>query len=168
MAWLGGNKHCYSIEKKTRIFVDEVLKFAFAQFQCLDQDYQIIRTDMEVELKVFGEIIKPDYQVMRCCQSCQVDGVNDLPLYVIEVKRTDGKKSSLLTELDQHFKQLRYICIQHGLPFVNGVITDYKDWYFTRFSLSREIEGLSDNLFELSEKFAVLKWQSDNTYEVNR
>lgn len=105
---------------------------------------------------------------MRCAQRCQIDGVNDFPLYVIEVKRTEGKKSLLLTELDQHFRQLRYICIQHSLPFVNGVITDYKDWYFTRFSLSKEVQGVEEDLFELSEKFGVLQEYSDGSYQVNR
>lgn len=61
VAWLGGNRHCYSIEKKTRVFVDTVLMFVFKNFQCLESDQQIIRTDMEVELKIFGEIVKPDY-----------------------------------------------------------------------------------------------------------
>lgn len=64
---------------------------------------------------------------------------NDVPLFVIEVKRTLGGSRGLLKELDQHLQQLRYISIQNKLGKVYGVITDYKDWYFTSFSLDREI-----------------------------
>jgi hypothetical protein len=127
--WLGGFKNCFSIEKKTRTFIDIVLKSAFDSYR------GVIYTDMECELKLFNELIKPDYQVMRQNN----DNFPDTPLYVIEVKRTGGKKCSLLSELDQHFKQLRYICITHSLPFVNGVITDFKDWYFTRFDFNQEV-----------------------------
>jgi hypothetical protein len=44
-----------------------------------------VYTDMEVELTVFDKTIKPDYQVMR---SGAQEGDRDLPLYIIEVKRT--------------------------------------------------------------------------------
>ena len=42
---------------------------------------------MEVELELFGDKIKPDYQVMR-----KNVGSIDTPIYIIEAKRTDNKK----------------------------------------------------------------------------
>lgn len=44
------------------------------------------------------------------------------------------------------------MCIKFSLSSLNGIITDYKDWYFTRFDLSKEIAGYKENLFELSER----------------
>lgn len=105
---------------------------------------------METEINLFNERIKPDYYIMRRQDSKQ----DPKPLYIIEAKRTD-KKSTLLSELDQHVKQLRYICINNQLPHVNGVITDFRDWYFTRYSLDNEL--LEENpIIELSEKYRVL------------
>jgi hypothetical protein len=129
---LGGQPHCFSIEKKTRIFVDAVLMFVCSQLNNNSEE-PTVYVDMEVELEVFNQMVKPDYQIMRRCRATPV------PLYVIEVKRTYGNKQHLLRELDQHFKQLRYICIQNKLGSVYGVITDYKDWYFTMYSLEGEI-----------------------------
>lgn len=67
LTWLGGVNNCYNIEKKTRIFIDEILKFVCSTFNSSDETAKrpIIYTDMEVELKIFGELIKPDYQIMR-------------------------------------------------------------------------------------------------------
>jgi hypothetical protein len=71
------------------VFIDEVLKFAF-------NSNRAIYTDMEVEYCVFGDkIIKPDYVVMR-----SVGEQEPQPLYVIEVKRTQGKQTQLLKELE--------------------------------------------------------------------
>lgn len=52
---------------------------------------------MEVDYCVFGdEIIKPDYLIMRQDDPKQ----EPQPLYVIEVKRTEGKQTTdLLNEL---------------------------------------------------------------------
>lgn len=58
--------------------------------------------DMEVELKLFGPPIKPDYVIMNRCTS-KFLGAN-IPLFVVEVKRTQGKQSNLINDLDQHFK----------------------------------------------------------------
>jgi hypothetical protein len=94
-------------------------------------------------LKLFGKCLKPDYMVMRVKQNELLDGTKDLPLYVIEVKRTLTKKYNNISPTDQamtqHFKQLRNICINYHLPFVNGVLTDFQSWFFTRCSLNNEI-----------------------------
>ena len=95
-SFLGGNEHCYKNEKKTRTFVDEVLKFVC---NYVPEVY----TDMETEIKPFGETRRPDYCIMR--------REGNKPLYIIEVKRTEGVSSQLLSELPQHMKQLRFICI---------------------------------------------------------
>lgn len=138
---LGGQPNCFSIEKKTRIFIDAVLMFVCSQLNNDSVDFTVY-LDMEVELEVFNQMVKPDYQIMRR----SFGNATPVPLYVIEVKRTYGSKQPLLRELDQHFKQLRYICIQNKLGSVYGVITDYKDWYFTMYSLDGEIAE-KDHIF---------------------
>jgi len=60
--------------------------------------------------------------------------------------------------MHQNFKQLRNVCIKNSLPYCNGVLTNFKQWYFTRYSLSREfkpVEGKS--IFEASKKYIVVK-----------
>ena len=42
--------------------------------------------EMEKEVRLFGETKKPDYQIMRLNN----DKEEDMPLFVIEVKLTDG------------------------------------------------------------------------------
>ena len=126
-AWLGQKPQCYSIEKKTRTFVDQVFKAVFTW---------PVWVDMEVELLQFGKLIKPDYQIMLE----RGDGSRATPLLIVEVKRTEKKNATFKTELEQHFEQLRFICIEHQLSGVHGLITDFKDWRFTHFDFSREIE----------------------------
>ena len=48
---------------------------------------------MEVELKLFNEIIRPDYQIMRV--ENPTEQKLDTPLYAIEVKRTDHRTKDL-------------------------------------------------------------------------
>ena len=57
---------------------------------------------MEVELKLFQDTIKPDYQVMRAieAESRQDQPSQDIPLYAIEVKRTDRTIKDLRECLD--------------------------------------------------------------------
>ena len=105
---LGGPRKAYHIEKKTRWFVDQVLRFVTEQFNT--QEMPEIYIDMEVELRLFHEVIKPDYQVMRSAQflamNCEgePDMLQDTPLYAIEVKRTDDRSTDLAKGLEQHFK----------------------------------------------------------------
>jgi hypothetical protein len=86
------------------MFVDQVLKFVSQRINTGDN--AVFYIDMEVELKMFNEIIRPDYQVMRT----EVNG-EDTPLYAIEVKRTNIERNDLEASVDQHFKQLRHLCI---------------------------------------------------------
>ena len=82
LIWLGGKTKCYTIEKKTRVFIDEILQHVCEQisgprhllFEENESDTNDVEdlltecpvyTDMEIELKMFGEIIKPDYALMR-------------------------------------------------------------------------------------------------------
>ena len=100
---------------------------------------------MEVELRLFGEVIRPDYQVMRNTKFQasstyeEPDMTQDSPLYAIEVKRTDDRSTDLAKGLEQHFKQLRHLCIQHGLDQIYGIYTNYRSWYFTRYDLQKEM-----------------------------
>jgi hypothetical protein len=86
---------------------------------------------MENEVKLFGELIRPDYQLMHSADK------TDTPLLVLEVKRTD--QNNLKDHFEQHFKQLRHIAISQNLPEIFGTLTNYRRWYFTRFSLKDEI-----------------------------
>lgn len=61
---MGGRDRCYSIEKKTRIFVDEVLKFVCKNINNGDAD-PIVYTDVETEIVLFSKTIRPDYCIMR-------------------------------------------------------------------------------------------------------
>lgn len=102
---LGGKQKAYSIEPKTRMFIDEILKVVSQKVNSQLSEGQKLFVDMEVEMRLFNEIIRPDYQLML--QSAQSQ---DVPLFVIEVKRTDNK-TNLKDHFDQHFKQLRHICL---------------------------------------------------------
>jgi ribosomal protein S6 len=62
-ASLGGKTMAYQIEKKTRMFIDEILKYTCAQFNSNGQRW--VYFDMEVEMRLFQEVIRPDYQMMR-------------------------------------------------------------------------------------------------------
>ena len=68
ITWLGGFEKCFSREKKTRTYIDPILKYVCNRF--VPPNYELnleevfqpkIYTDMEVELKVFNETVKPDY-----------------------------------------------------------------------------------------------------------
>jgi len=41
--------------------------------------------------------------------------------------------------LEQNFKQLRNTCIQYNLQEACGVLTNYRQWIFTRYDMSKEI-----------------------------
>lgn len=134
---LGGRLKAYAIEKKTRMFVDQVLKYICEQLNSFSKEAQVY-IDMEVEMKLFNEIIRPDYQIMRAEGD---ENAPDTPLYAIEVKRMDHR-TNLADCFDQHFKQLRHLCIQNSLKQIFGVHTNYRQWYFTKYSLANEIRYL--------------------------
>ena len=108
------------------MFIDEILKAVCAKLN--HENKYPIYIEMEAELRVFNEVIRPDYQLML-----QSSLSVDTPLFVIEVKRTD--QQNLKDHFDQHFKQLRHICITHSLPEVFGTLTNYRRWFFTRYDL---------------------------------
>jgi len=127
----------YQIEMKTRMFINEILKYTCARFHSNGQRW--VYFDMEVEMRLFQEVIRPDYQMMRKAQ--KPDEPYDTPLYVIEVKRTDYRARNIKEHLNQHFKQLRHICIQNGLSQIYGVHTNYREWFFTRYDLQQEVQA---------------------------
>jgi len=85
-ACLGGKPKAFAIERKTRMFIDEILKHLFHRFNCDDfrNSGNCVYIEMEAELRLFSETIRPDYQLML-----QTEGASDSPLFVLEVKRTD-------------------------------------------------------------------------------
>jgi hypothetical protein len=59
----------------------------------------------------------------------------------VEAKRFDCDfKTSSVRE--QHFKQLRFTCIDKKLSYVYGVITNLETWFFTKYDLASEIQGV--------------------------
>lgn len=89
------------------MFADEVLKYVCSQFNTGDSTS--VYLDMENEVRLFRETIRPDYQIMRAAQP-PLSKI-DVPMYAIEVKRTVATKRNLPDYLAQHFKQLRHLCI---------------------------------------------------------
>ncbi len=74
------------------MFIDLVLEFVCNQFSRKNQDpddesdaENIIFTDFEVEVKMFGKTVRPDYVIMR---RGMTGSEVEKPLYVVEVKRT--------------------------------------------------------------------------------
>jgi len=68
IAWLGGFEKCFSREKKTRTYIDPILKYVCKKFMPPNHELNLeeavppkVYTDMEVELKVFNETVRPDY-----------------------------------------------------------------------------------------------------------
>ena len=66
---------------------------------------------MEVELRLYQEVIKPDYQLMRSAKYMHLNSqdeepeiTQDIPVYAIEVKRTDDRATDLTKGLEQHLK----------------------------------------------------------------
>jgi len=128
---LGGKKKCYNIERKTRMFMDEILKHYTKLKNGAHKDTNHVFIEVENEVRLYGELIRPDYQLMH------KNAQTDTPLLVFEVKRTD--QNNLKDHFEQHFKQLRHIAISQNLPEIFGTLTNYRKWYFTRFSLQAEI-----------------------------
>lgn len=149
------------------MFVDQVLKFVSQQVNT--GAHTSIYIDMEVEYKLFNDVIKPDYLIMS-----KEEGLKDTPLYVFEVKRSDSNDKALQGNLSQHFKQLRHICIEHSKPQIWGVHTNFRHWYFTMYSLKREIlntktspDSLKERIFEISRPIEVLDPQTLTIKEEN-
>ena len=82
-------------------------------------------------------------------------------MLVIEAKRgdeVDGKKVNLESNLNQNFEQLRHICLNYRLPFCNGVLTNFRQWYFTRYNLSREFKPVDGKkIFQVSKIYTIMK-----------
>ena len=85
-ACLGGKQKAYAIERKTRMFIDEILKYLCLHFNTGDfkNEGNCVYIEMEAELRLFGEVIRPDYQLMLQTPRCA-----ETPLFDVEVKRTD-------------------------------------------------------------------------------
>ena len=118
--------------------------------------------DHEVGIKVDKNTkIRPDYCIMRRNTNENTDGATNtpFPLYVVEAKRFKGAQSNLFSLLPQHFRQLRHICIKYSLPFCNGVLTNFHQWYFVRYNLSHEIRESSEQShkksFEVSKPYSL-------------
>ena len=84
---------------------------------------------MIMENKVRG--LRPDYVIKRAKKGLEAE---TKPVFVLEAKRIEpragqkihNKKIKTLQEnLPQMFEYLRLLCLEHQLPKLNGVLTNY-------------------------------------------
>lgn len=168
MQHLGGSSNCFTNEAKTRQIIDIMLEHTVDKFCKISQEEDrqaepAIYVDHEVGIKVDKKKkIIPDYCIMRRNTNKNTDGATNtpFPLYAIEAKKFEGAETNeLFLSLPQHFRQLRHICIKYSLPFCNGVLTNFHQWYFVRYSLSHEIRESSEQShkksFEVSKPYSL-------------
>ena len=151
---LGGKHLAYTNEKKTSQFVYQLLDHICKEYNRRNTKASMF-IEMEGAITLFDERIVPDLLVMQ--RDFQNDKVR--PIFVIEVKRTikspcgqdnmqlsysmihteharHVKHSSLRPALDQNFKQLRHVCIQNKLPECYGILTNHREWIFTKYNMN--------------------------------
>jgi len=70
--------------------------------------------------------------------------------------------TDITQNLEQSIKQLRTFCIHEKQDSMIGVITNFKDWIFTKYNLKAEMENEeADNqnqeiVFEYSETYTII------------
>ena len=69
-------------------------------------------------------------------------------MLLVEVKQVfkDNKLIDIMNQennkyLRQHMEQLRSYCIHNKKLFMIGVITNFKDWYFTKYNMIEEAKS---------------------------
>ena len=166
----GAAKKCFSNETKTRAFIDVILKHNVSKHNNFSGQL-VVYLDSEVEVIELDEKIRPDYLIMRSNTNKDTDGILDMPLFVVEAKK--GSHPNLKIDMHQNFKQLRNICIQYVLPFCNGIFTNGLSWYFTRYSMSRDLKPVEgERVFQQSGEYKVVTDQKceggfDSEYKIN-
>ncbi|TNV82573.1 hypothetical protein FGO68_gene5050 [Halteria grandinella] len=182
----GGYKLALDIEDKARDLVQEVL------IQALDS-HDELQIDMEITLDLFGRI-RPDIciieraphisEYIKCLKSY------GHMHYLIEVKKESSKSSDsfydnhfkhvrkpqqqqsksidqIANNLRQNMDQLRRFCLIEQEPEVYGILTNFNTWYFTKYSLNKELSSLLSpekkvyeseiNPFEISQPIRLFK-----------
>ena len=95
----------------------------------------------------------------------QKNGQSPRPAFVIEVKRVESRSNKtsrnapcqkslfvqsglklLQDHLPQLFEYLRLLCLEHHLRSLCGVLTNYQDWIFVRFSLQNEARSVYERV----------------------
>ena len=88
--------------------------------------------------------VRPDFIIEEKAQGSLNNVVKARPVFVIEIKRINQIKFShrfkqrsmtLEDDLPQLYEYLRLLCLVHHLPHLSGVLTNYQDWIFVRYSL---------------------------------
>jgi hypothetical protein len=140
----------FSKEIKTseliQVIFETIVYGKFKNFMWLDREADDVIFD--------DQQIRPDYIVYRS------SGNYNTPMLVIEVKRTfrhpNYPESFYLTNhFGQLFRYLRNLAIMHRQRFMYGVLTDYKDWYFVRFDMLKELEAAREGKPSLKDCFEV-------------
>lgn len=130
----GGYETAFDMEWKVKTFVNLILNYAFKG--------QGLRVDGELKYGIFGDKTRPDLQVISMTDK-------ETSLYIIEVKKIfdrvkeDNSNSSYLNikeGIPQNFKQMRHHCINYNQQKVLGLVTNYKEWIFTSYSMVEEIK----------------------------
>eukprot|EP00347_Sterkiella_histriomuscorum_P010265 403376960 len=166
---LGPKNIAYDIEWKVRLFVVQVLMHAFRD--------QKLRIDGEIPITLFQKRVSPDLQIIS---NEKVDNKNQT-LYIIELKKyanrthnVNQNNQQLDLSLHQNFMQLRHHCIQHRQMKMLGILTNYKEWVFTKYSFEVEFQNSLNSMgsggdfmsqikssdqknpFEVSQKFTLM------------
>eukprot|EP00347_Sterkiella_histriomuscorum_P022612 403337826 len=147
----GGKSNAYDVETKTRYFIQQII------FEAI-KELKIYRLEEEQQNKTFSQKkIIPDMVICKRDQEINSNGQNHQKagkiecgkktLFVIEIKKPLSKNGQEnpqdLIHIDrmiqQNLNQLRHFCIQSGQSQVYGIVTNFKEWYFTKFDLLKEI-----------------------------
>lgn len=129
--------------------------------------YDELQIDMEVSLDLFGSI-RPDVCIVERRPEIK-DFLKTLKSqghmhYLIEVKKLTAKpneslfdnnfrysrravpqssksREHLMNHLAQNMDQIRRFCLIEQEPEVYGILTNFRDWYFLKYTMKRELEA---------------------------
>ena len=110
-------------------------------------------------------MIKPDYEILENNQSKIIIEVKRL--YKDEKyknsKKNDNNMNNIEKHLDQQIKQLRTYCIFEKKTQMIGVITNLKEWVFTKYDIRKEFQNKS-SVFECSKTISIFDVENDQIH----
>ena len=92
---------------------------------------QNVYKEEEKEIKLHNVCRRPDMQIL---------GMNkDERYFIIELKNSN---ESLVDHLAQNFEQLRLYSHKYMKKEAFGILTNYKEWYFIKYSVLEEFKNV--------------------------
>lgn len=144
----GGFERALKKECKVTDLVQRILRYAFKK------EKMGLFIECEQEYIIFGEKKKPDLEIISAQEKEET-------LFIIEVKKalemnnlhSRGRTWKKLDEaLPQNFKQMRYYSIKHRAMSAIGLVTNFKEFVFTSYSMKNEIDATLKQCQEGSKK----------------